>query len=255
MLKTRNLFRSSPQRQASFSTRKLPSSFKSNFQSSQHCFQKSRSVSCFSQKRGYANAQKHDQTLKTRLQTQISDMKKTGTYKAERIIQGDQASQILVGGKKVLNFCANNYLGLSNHPELIKASKGALDSHGYGLSSVRFICGTQDIHKTLEKKISQFHEKDDSILYAACFDANAGIFEALLTQEDAILSDSLNHASIIDGVRLAKSQKYRYNHMDMTDLENKLKEANDKGAQSKVIVTDGVFSMDGGIILFLRHYI
>ena len=193
------------------------------------------------------SSKSHDSALRTKLTAQIEEMKDIGTYKAERIITGEQDSQISVSQKQVLNFCANNYLGFSNHPALIQASKEALDSHGYGLSSVRFICGTQDIHKTLEQKISSFHEKDDSILYAACFDANAGIFEALFGPEDAILSDSLNHASIIDGVRLAKSMKWRYNHMDMKDLEDKLKEAEDKGAKSKVIVTDGVFSMDGDI--------
>lgn len=181
------------------------------------------------------------------LAEQLDGIKTAGTYKQERVILGKQASLIDVDGsdKKILNFCANNYLGLSSHQEVIDASKAALDSHGAGLSSVRFICGTQDIHKNLERKLADFHGRDDAILYASCFDANAGIFECLMGPEDAIISDALNHASIIDGIRLSKAKRLRYNHKDMKDLEAKLKEA--EGSRFKLIVTDGVFSMDGNV--------
>jgi glycine C-acetyltransferase len=183
--------------------------------------------------------------LQDTLQQEIQNIKDDGLYKRERIILGEQGAEIEVeGGKKVLNFCANNYLGLSSHPKVIQAAKDALDTHGFGMSSVRFICGTQDIHKTLEKKIADFLGTEDTILYAAAFDANGGVFEPLLTEEDAIISDSLNHASIIDGVRLCKAQRFRYANNDMADLEEKLKEATSK-ARFKIIVTDGVFSMDG----------
>ncbi|XP_072163199.1 2-amino-3-ketobutyrate coenzyme A ligase, mitochondrial-like [Diadema setosum] len=170
-----------------------------------------------------------------------------GTYKPERVITTRQAADIRVEGSsgKILNFCANNYLGLSSHPEVVDAAKKALDDYGAGLSSVRFICGTQDIHKELEDKISRFHGRDDTILYASCFDANAGIFEALLTPDDAVISDELNHASIIDGIRLCKAQRMRYKHMNMEDLEAKLEES--KNCRMRLIVTDGVFSMDGDI--------
>jgi len=192
--------------------------------------------------RSYATAAKVN-TFEKDLQTQLEEIKKNGLYKNERIITSPQNHAITVKGKKVLNFCANNYLGLSDNPDLIAKSKSTMDSHGLGLSSVRFICGTQDIHKTLEQKIAQFHGKEDCILYGSCFDANGGLFEALLTPNDAIISDQLNHASIIDGIRLAKAQKYRYKHNDMKDLEAKLIEA--KGARVRMIVTDGAFSMDG----------
>lgn len=172
-------------------------------------------------------------------------MKDQGTYKAERIISSPQAAQITANGKQVLNFCANNYLGLSNHPRLIDAAKRALDTHGYGLSSVRFICGTQDIHKQLEKSISDFNNLEDTIVFPSGFDANAGFFEAIFGPEDALISDSLNHASIIDGMRLCKAKKNRYKHMDMADLEEILKTHQE--ARSRCIVTDGVFSMDGDI--------
>ncbi len=184
--------------------------------------------------------------IKENLKKEIEEIKEAGLYKRERIITGPQDAVIkIASGDEVINFCANNYLGLSSHPEVIQAAKDTLDSHGFGMSSVRFICGTQDIHKELEQKISDFYGTEDTILYAACFDANGGIFEPLLTKEDAIISDSLNHASIIDGVRLCKAGRYRYQNGDMQDLENKLKEANDNGARYKLIVTDGVFSMDG----------
>ncbi len=180
------------------------------------------------------------------LQKELADIREAGLYKNERIITSQQKADITVStGDKVLNFCANNYLGLSNHPRLINAAKNALDSHGYGMSSVRFICGTQDLHKTLEAKIAEFFGTEDTILYAACFDANGGVFEPLLNEEDAIISDSLNHASIIDGVRLCKAQRYRYNNADMADLEAKLKEA--QAQRFRIIVTDGVFSMDGNV--------
>jgi glycine C-acetyltransferase len=180
-----------------------------------------------------------------RLNKEIEDIKFAGLYKNERIITSEQGAEIQVGGKTVLNFCANNYLGLASHPKVIAASKKVTDERGYGLSSVRFICGTQDIHKELEKKISDFLGTEDTILYAACFDANGGVFEPLFGEEDAIISDALNHASIIDGVRLCKAQRFRYEHNNMDDLEKKLKEARD--LRSRIIVTDGSFSMDGTI--------
>ena len=183
---------------------------------------------------------------KEHLKKQLEDIKSSGLYKNERIIVTPQGGDIRVSdGSEVINFCANNYLGLSSHPEMIQASKDVLDSHGFGMSSVRFICGTQDIHKTLEAKLSSFLGMEDTILYAAAFDANGGVFEPLLTAEDAIISDELNHASIIDGVRLCKAQRYRYKNSDMQDLEAKLKEA--QSARYRMIVTDGVFSMDGYI--------
>lgn len=180
------------------------------------------------------------------LTEEIQSIKDDGLYKKERIITSPQGAEItLDSGKKVLNFCANNYLGLSSHPEVIKAAKDTLDSHGFGMSSVRFICGTQDIHKKLEEEIASFYGTEDTILYAACFDANGGVFEPLLTKEDAIISDSLNHASVIDGVRLCKAARYRYQNGDMKDLETQLKQAREDGARHILIVTDGVFSMDG----------
>lgn len=179
------------------------------------------------------------------LQTELQNIKNDGLFKTERIITSQQSAEIEANGKKVLNFCANNYLGLSNDPEVMKASQDMVESHGYGLSSVRFICGTQDIHKTLEHKISEFLGMEDTILYAACFDANGGVFEPLFTEEDAIISDALNHASIIDGVRLCKAGRYRYQNNDMADLEEQLKAASEKNHRFKIIVTDGVFSMDG----------
>jgi glycine C-acetyltransferase len=182
------------------------------------------------------------------LTKELASIREAGLYKKERIIISPQAAEITIeGGKTVLNFCANNYLGLSSHPKVIEAAKAAIDSHGFGMSSVRFICGTQDIHKTLEEKISAFLGTEDTILYAAAFDANGGVFEPLFGEKDAIISDSLNHASIIDGVRLTKSMRYRYEHNSMEDLESKLKEAIAAGAQQKIIVTDGAFSMDGTI--------
>jgi len=182
------------------------------------------------------------------LEKEIKGIKEAGLYKKERIITSTQAAEITIqGGQHVLNFCANNYLGLSSHPKVIEAAKAAIDTHGFGLSSVRFICGTQDIHKTLEEKISTFLGTEDTILYAAAFDANGGVFEPLFGEKDAIISDSLNHASIIDGVRLTKSMRYRYEHNSMEDLEAKLKEAIAAGAVQKIIVTDGAFSMDGTI--------
>lgn len=187
----------------------------------------------------YGAIQKH-------LQKEIDQIKEDGLYKKERIITSPQGAVIKIStGQEVINFCANNYLGLSSHPEVIKAAKDTLDSHGFGMSSVRFICGTQDIHKELEAKIADFYGTEDTILYAAAFDANGGIFEPLLSQEDAIISDSLNHASIIDGVRLCKAARYRYENGNMEDLEKQLQDANEKGARFKLIVTDGVFSMDG----------
>jgi glycine C-acetyltransferase len=182
------------------------------------------------------------------LVNEIEAIKEAGLFKKERIITSAQAAQITIeGGQEVLNFCANNYLGLSSHPKVIEAAKAAIDSHGFGLSSVRFICGTQDIHKILEQKISEFLGTEDTILYAAAFDANGGVFEPLFGEKDAIISDALNHASIIDGVRLTKSMRYRYEHNSMEDLEAKLKEAVAAGAVQKIIVTDGAFSMDGTI--------
>lgn len=184
--------------------------------------------------------------IKQHLQEELKSIENDGLYKRERIITSVQAAEITLDtGQKVLNFCANNYLGLSSHPEVVKAAKEGLETHGFGMSSVRFICGTQDIHKTLEAKIAHFHGTEDTILYAACFDANGGVFEPLLTNEDAIISDELNHASIIDGVRLCKAARYRYKNNDMADLEEQLKKAQEAGHRFKMIVTDGVFSMDG----------
>lgn len=184
--------------------------------------------------------------IKEHLEREIEEIKNDGLYKRERIITGAQDAVIKIStGQEVINFCANNYLGLSSHPEVIQAAKDTMDTHGFGMSSVRFICGTQDIHKELEEKISDFYGTEDTILYAACFDANGGIFEPLLTKDDAIISDSLNHASIIDGVRLCKAARYRYENGNMEDLEKQLQDANEKGARFKLIVTDGVFSMDG----------
>ena len=180
-----------------------------------------------------------------RIQLELTEIEKAGLFKKERIITSEQGPEIVVNGKTVLNFCANNYLGLSAHPKVIEAGHKAIDTHGYGLSSVRFICGTQDIHKELEEKIATFLGTEDTILYAAAFDANGGLFEPLFNEEDAIISDALNHASIIDGVRLCKSQRYRYEHNNMEDLEAKLKES--QHLRSRIIVTDGSFSMDGTI--------
>ena len=180
-----------------------------------------------------------------RIAAEIEEIKSAGLFKSERIIESPQGPEIMVNGKKVLNFCANNYLGLSAHPRVIEAAKKAIDERGFGMSSVRFICGTQDIHKELERLISEFLGTEDTILYAAAFDANGGVFEPLFGEQDAIISDALNHASIIDGVRLCKAQRYRYNHNDMADLEVQLKAAS--GARSRIIVTDGSFSMDGTI--------
>ena len=184
--------------------------------------------------------------IREHLQNELSGIRDAGLYKSERIIVSSQDAMIrLDSGKEVLNFCANNYLGLSNHPELIAAAKSALDSHGYGMSSVRFICGTTDLHKELERKIADFFGTEDTILYAACFDANGGVFEPLFSEEDAIISDSLNHASIIDGVRLCKARRLRYSNADMTDLEEQLQKTQD--ARFRIVVTDGVFSMDGNV--------
>ena len=184
----------------------------------------------------------------TSLQQQLNDIKAEGLFKDERVITSQQSSDIKVAsGDNVINFCANNYLGLANHPDLIAAAKQGLDSHGFGMASVRFICGTQDLHKTLEQKLSEFLGTEDTILYSSCFDANGGLFETILTPEDAIISDALNHASIIDGVRLCKAKRYRYANNDMVELEAKLKEADEAGARVKLIATDGVFSMDGVI--------
>ncbi|WP_343488284.1 glycine C-acetyltransferase [Allomuricauda sp. d1] len=184
--------------------------------------------------------------IKTHLQNELEEIRNAGLFKKERIITSPQGAVIKIStGQEVINFCANNYLGLSSHPEVIKAAKDALDSHGFGMSSVRFICGTQDIHKELEKKIADFYGTEDTILYAAAFDANGGVFEPLLTAEDAIISDALNHASIIDGVRLCKAKRYRYDNGNVADLEKQLIQADKDGARFKIIVTDGVFSMDG----------
>jgi glycine C-acetyltransferase len=183
--------------------------------------------------------------IQQHLQNELNAIEQNGLFKKERIITSPQGAEITVNGETVLNFCANNYLGLSSHPEVVQAAKDALDSHGFGMSSVRFICGTQDIHKTLEKKIADFYGTEDTILYAAAFDANGGVFEPLLGEEDCIISDSLNHASIIDGVRLCKAARYRYENSNMEDLENQLKKAVEAGHRFKLIVTDGVFSMDG----------
>lgn len=179
------------------------------------------------------------------LQNELKNIENDGLFKKERIITSQQSAEIEANGKKLLNFCANNYLGLSNHPEIMKASQDMIESHGYGMSSVRFICGTQDIHKQLEEKIARFLGLEDTILYAACFDANGGVFEPLFTEEDAIISDELNHASIIDGVRLCKAARYRYKNNNMADLEAQLIAASEKNHRFKIIVTDGVFSMDG----------
>ena len=186
------------------------------------------------------------ETIKAHLQKEIQDIKDNGLFKKERIITSPQGAEITINtGETVLNFCSNNYLGLSSHPEVVQAAKDAMDTHGFGMSSVRFICGTQDIHKKLESKIADFYGTQDTILYAAAFDANGGVFEPLLGKEDAIISDSLNHASIIDGVRLCKAARYRYANNNMQELEQRLIEANKNGARFKIIVTDGVFSMDG----------
>jgi glycine C-acetyltransferase len=187
----------------------------------------------------YSSIQEH-------LKNELDLIKDQGLYKEERIIVSSQGAEIVLdSGQKVLNFCANNYLGLSSHPEVIQAAKNTMDTHGFGMASVRFICGTQDIHKELEKRIADFYQTEDTILYAAAFDANGGVFEPLLNDQDAIISDSLNHASIIDGVRLCKAKRYRYKNNDMSDLELQLKAATKSGARFKIIVTDGVFSMDG----------
>ena len=186
--------------------------------------------------------------FKPKLEQELASIEEAGLFKRERIITSPQAAEITIaGGQQVLNFCANNYLGLSSHPRVIEAAKAAIDSHGFGMSSVRFICGTQDIHKELEQKISEFLGTEDTILYAAAFDANGGVFEPLFGPEDAIISDALNHASIIDGVRLCKAMRYRYEHNNMADLEKQLQDAIAAGAKQKIIVTDGVFSMDGTI--------
>lgn len=184
--------------------------------------------------------------LKEHLQKELASIEEAGLYKRERVITSPQGAEITLNdGKTVLNFCANNYLGLSSHPRVVNAAKTALDTHGFGMSSVRFICGTQDIHKDLEKTIADFYQTEDTILYAAAFDANGGVFEPLFQEMDAIISDELNHASIIDGVRLCKAQRYRYKNNNMEDLEEQLKAADAAGARFKIIVTDGVFSMDG----------
>ncbi|MCS6796606.1 MAG: glycine C-acetyltransferase [Raineya sp.] len=184
-------------------------------------------------------------TNQAALAQELQEIENAGLYKKERIITTPQGADIIANGKEVINFCANNYLGLSSHPKVIEAAKKALDTHGFGMSSVRFICGTQDIHKELERKIAEFLGTEDTILYAAAFDANGGVFEPLFNEQDAIISDELNHASIIDGIRLCKAQRYRYKHNDMADLEAKLQEA--QNARTRIIVTDGVFSMDGTI--------
>lgn len=183
--------------------------------------------------------------IQQHLEAELKSIEENGIFKSERIITSAQGAEIVVNGKTVLNFCSNNYLGLSSNPEVIQAAKDTLDSHGFGMSSVRFICGTQDIHKTLEKKIAEFYGTEDTILYAAAFDANGGVFEPLLGEQDCIISDSLNHASIIDGVRLCKAARYRYENSNMEDLEQQLIKATEAGTRFKLIVTDGVFSMDG----------
>ena len=184
--------------------------------------------------------------IKDFLREELEGIKEEGLYKKERVITSPQGAEITIqGGQQVINFCANNYLGLSSHPEVIQAAKDTMDTHGFGMSSVRFICGTQDIHKELEARIAEFYGTEDTILYAAAFDANGGVFEPLFSQEDAIISDSLNHASIIDGVRLCKASRYRYENSNMADLEKQLQQANEDGARFKIVVTDGVFSMDG----------
>ena len=187
-------------------------------------------------------------TLKPKLEAELESIKEAGLFKKERVITTPQAADIKTAdGKEVINFCANNYLGLSSHPKVVEAAKKAIDTHGFGMSSVRFICGTQDIHKELERKISEFLGMEDTILYAAAFDANGGVFEPLFGPEDAIISDALNHASIIDGVRLCKAMRFRYEHNNMADLEKQLQDAKAQGAKNSIIVTDGVFSMDGTI--------
>lgn len=186
-----------------------------------------------------------NQKFIARLQQELDDIRSAGLFKHERVITSEQGAEIQVGGNTVINFCANNYLGLSSHPDVIKAAKDAIDTHGYGMSSVRFICGTQDIHRELELKLAEFLGTEDTILYAAAFDANGGVFEPLFNEEDAIISDALNHASIIDGVRLCKAQRFRYEHNNMADLEAKLQES--ASLRSRIIVTDGSFSMDGTI--------
>ncbi|WP_406672038.1 glycine C-acetyltransferase, partial [Natronospira sp.] len=186
--------------------------------------------------------------IRDHLRKELDTLREEGLYKAERVITTPQEAEIaLADGKEVINLCANNYLGLSNHPEVVKSAHQALDEHGFGMSSVRFICGTQDIHKDLEAKISEFLGQEDTILYPSAFDANGGLFETLLGPEDAVISDELNHASIIDGIRLCKAKRFRYRNNDMADLEAKLKEADEQGARFKLIATDGVFSMDGYI--------
>jgi glycine C-acetyltransferase len=202
-----------------------------------------------------------DVTIRPQLEKTLAEIRAAGLSKDERILASEQGAEIrLADGRTVLNFCANNYLGLSSHPRVLAAAKEALDSHGYGLSSVRFICGTQDIHKELEQAIARFLGLDDAILYAACFDANGGVFEPLLGEEDAIVSDALNHASIIDGIRLCKARRFRYENNDLGDLEARLKEARSGGARHVLIATDGVFSMDGtiadlaGIVALAEHY-
>src|SRR5687767_14868205 len=186
----------------------------------------------------------HEMLVK-RIAAELIEIENAGLYKKERVIGSPQGAEIIVNGKPVLNFCANNYLGLSSHPKVIEAAHKAIDRRGYGMSSVRFICGTQDIHKELERKLAEFLGTEDTILYAAAFDANGGVFEPLFNEQDAIISDALNHASIIDGVRLCKAQRFRYEHNNMQDLEAKLQES--RSTRSRVIVTDGVFSMDGTI--------
>lgn len=182
-------------------------------------------------------------TIRPRLRDELSEIRAAGLFKGERVIQSQQSAEIRVGGETVINFCANNYLGLANHPELIKAAKEGVEEWGFGLSSVRFICGTQTIHKELEEKISQFLQTEDTILYTSCFDANGGLFETLLGAEDAVISDQLNHASIIDGVRLCKAERFRYANSDMDELESILKKT--RGHRTRLVTTDGVFSMDG----------
>ena len=183
-----------------------------------------------------------------RLDAELAQIRADGLYKSERIIASPQSAEIVLeDGRRVLNFCANNYLGLADHPRVIEAAKRALDSHGFGMASVRFICGTQDLHKRLEAAVSRYFGTEDTILYAACFDANGGLYEPLLGEEDAIVSDALNHASIIDGIRLCKARRYRYANCDMADLEKQLQQARADGARTIMITTDGVFSMDGFI--------
>src|SRR5947208_1955046 len=184
-----------------------------------------------------------DTRLRQHLRTQLDDLKAKGLSKRERLLQSPQGTAITVNGREVINFCANNYLGLANHPDVVAAAHEGLKRYGYGLSSVRFICGTQELHRDLEQTIARYHGKDDAILYSSCFDANGGLFETLLGEEDAVISDELNHASIIDGIRLCKAQRYRYRNNDMADLEAKFRETSN--ARQRLIATDGVFSMDG----------